>query len=63
MMPAVSTDITLDEIIDISCDLDVVDAQPVTLPPRLPVHVHEEPQALADNNGVHGVDEMYIQEE
>ncbi|KAL5677062.1 hypothetical protein ACJX0J_013193, partial [Zea mays] len=54
MMPAVSTDITLDEIIEISCDLDVVDAQPVTLPPRLPVHVHEEPQALADNNGVHG---------
>ena len=60
MMPAVSTGITLDEIIEISCDLDAVDAQPVTLPPRLPVHVHEEPQALADNNGVHGVDEMYI---
>lgn len=60
MMPAVSTGITLDEIIEISCDLDAVDAQPVTLAPRLPVHVHEEPQALADNNGVHGVDEMYI---
>ncbi|ONM60171.1 Putative peptidase C48 domain family protein [Zea mays] len=60
MMPAVSTGITLDEIIEISCDLNVVDAQPVTLPPRLPVHVHEEPQALADTNGVLGVDEMYI---
>jgi hypothetical protein len=45
MMPAVSTGITLDEIIEISCDLDAVDAQPVTpLPPRLPAQVHEEPQ-------------------
>ncbi|AQL03353.1 SAC3 family protein B [Zea mays] len=60
MMPAISTGITLDEIIEISCDLDVVDVQPITLPPRLHVHVHEEPQAVTDNNGVHGVDEMYI---
>lgn len=65
MMPAVSTGITLDEIIEISCDLDAVDAQPVTpLPPRLPAQVHEEPQAPTDTNGVangaHGVDEMYI---
>jgi hypothetical protein len=65
MMPAVSTGITLDEIIEISCDLDAVDAQPVTpLPPRLPAQVHEEPQTPTDTNGVangaHGVDEMYI---
>ncbi|XP_066398182.1 SAC3 family protein B-like isoform X2 [Miscanthus floridulus] len=65
MMPAVSTGITLDEIIEISCDLDAVDAQPVTpLPPQLPAQVHEEPQAPTDTNGVsngaHGVGEMYI---
>jgi len=65
MMPAVSTGISLDEIIEISCDLDAVDAQPVTpLPPRLPAQVHEEPQAPTDTNdmanGAHGVDEMHI---
>uniref|UniRef100_A0A0A9CKL8 Uncharacterized protein n=1 Tax=Arundo donax TaxID=35708 RepID=A0A0A9CKL8_ARUDO len=62
----VSTSLPLDEIIEISCDLDVVDATPAKpLPPRLPTQVHEEPQAPADTNGeadgVHRVnDEMYI---
>ncbi|KAJ1292218.1 hypothetical protein BS78_02G374900 [Paspalum vaginatum] len=62
MMPAVSTGLSLDEIIGISCYLDVDDPRPVTpLRPHLPAQVHEEPQVPADTNGeAHGVDEMYI---
>ncbi|WVZ66887.1 hypothetical protein U9M48_016047 [Paspalum notatum var. saurae] len=65
MMPAVSTGLSLDEIIGISCYLDVDDPRPVTpLPPHQPAQVHEEPQAPADTNGeanrAHGVDEVYI---
>ncbi|XP_062186586.1 SAC3 family protein B isoform X2 [Phragmites australis] len=65
-MPAVSTSLPLDEIIEISCDLDAVNAPPVkSLPPRLPAQVSEGPQPPADVNGevngVHAVnDEMYI---
>ncbi|TVU37512.1 hypothetical protein EJB05_10828, partial [Eragrostis curvula] len=60
MMPAVSTGLCLDEVIEISCDLNENDVHPVSpLPPRLPTQVHEEPQAPADSNGevneVHGL--------
>ncbi|KAL6657087.1 hypothetical protein ACP70R_004867 [Stipagrostis hirtigluma subsp. patula] len=66
MMFTVSASLPLDEIIEISCDLDAVSAPPVRpLPPRLPTLVHEEPQSSSDVNGeVNGVlgvnDQMYI---
>ncbi|RLM86839.1 germinal-center associated nuclear protein isoform X2 [Panicum miliaceum] len=65
MMPAVSTGLSLDEIIEISCDLDAVDAQPASEQPRPPIQIHEEPHAPADTNSetnmVHGIsDEMHI---
>ncbi|RLN33878.1 germinal-center associated nuclear protein isoform X2 [Panicum miliaceum] len=65
MMPAVSTGLSLDEIIEICCDLDAVDAQPASQQPRPPTQIHEEPHAPADTNSetnmVHGIsDEMYI---
>uniref|UniRef100_A0A0A9F5L8 Uncharacterized protein n=1 Tax=Arundo donax TaxID=35708 RepID=A0A0A9F5L8_ARUDO len=65
-MPTVSTSLPLDEIIEISCHLDAVNAPLVKpLPPRLPTQVREEPQAPVDTNGeangMHRVgDEMYI---
>nr|TKW36194.1 hypothetical protein SEVIR_2G424600v2 [Setaria viridis] len=64
-MPAVSTGLSLDEIIEISCDLDAVDVQPVSQQPRPPTQIHEEPHAPADTdvemNTVHGVSgELYI---
>ncbi|KAL6841790.1 hypothetical protein ACP4OV_028302 [Aristida adscensionis] len=60
MMPTVSGSLPLDEIIEISCDLDVVGAPSVKpLPPRAPPQIHEEPEVPADANGevhaVHGV--------
>ncbi|XP_039833823.1 SAC3 family protein B-like isoform X3 [Panicum virgatum] len=65
MMPAVSTGLSLDEIIEINCDFDGVDAQPASQQPRPPTQIHEEPHAPADTNSetnmVHGIsDEMYI---
>jgi nuclear mRNA export protein SAC3 len=65
MMPTVSTGLSLDEVIEISCDPDVRPASPL-LPP-LPNQVYEEPQAPADTSGeVNGVnggvgnDKMYV---
>ncbi|CAN6176436.1 unnamed protein product [Urochloa humidicola] len=65
MMPAVSTGLSLDEIIEISCDLDAVDARPASQQSLPSTQIREEPHALADANGemntVHGVSgEMYI---
>lgn len=66
MMPAVPTGLPLDEIIEISCDLDSVNPPPAKpLPPRLPTQVRDEPQPPADFNGevngVHGVaDDMHV---
>lgn len=64
-MPAVSTGFSLDEIIEISCDLDAVYVQPVSQQPRPPTQIHEEPHAPADTdvemNTVHGGSgELYI---
>ncbi|KAL5198942.1 hypothetical protein ABZP36_002454 [Zizania latifolia] len=60
MAPHVSTGLSLDEIIEISCDLDAVSAPPAKpMPPQLPTQVCEEPQPPAGTNGevngVHGV--------
>ncbi|KAG8079518.1 hypothetical protein GUJ93_ZPchr0007g3195 [Zizania palustris] len=60
MAPHLSTGLSLDEIIEISCDLDAVSVPPVKpIPPQLPTQVHEEPQPPAGTNGevngVHGV--------
>jgi len=65
MMPDVSTGLSLDEIIEISCDLDGVNAQPASQQPRPPTQIHEEPQAPADTNSeinmMHSIrEEMYI---
>ncbi|KAF8668941.1 hypothetical protein HU200_052151 [Digitaria exilis] len=64
MMPTVSSGLSLDEIIEVSCDLDDDHAEPASQQPRPPTWIHEEPHAPANTNGetnmVHGVSEMYM---
>ncbi|EEC82550.1 hypothetical protein OsI_27093 [Oryza sativa Indica Group] len=56
MAPSVSSRLSLDEIIEISCDLDAVSAPPPAkpLPPQPPTQVHYEPQPPGGVNGVLG---------
>ncbi|KAM3383835.1 hypothetical protein ACQJBY_008473 [Aegilops geniculata] len=59
MMPAVPSGLSLDEIIEVSCDLDSDSPPPLRPPPPpLPTPAYDEPQALAHINGevspVHG---------
>nr|CAB3455156.1 unnamed protein product [Digitaria exilis] len=74
MMPTVSSGLSLDEIIEVSCDLDDDHAEPASQQPRPPTWIHEEPHAPAsigeephapantngETNMVHGVSEMYM---
>ncbi|XP_040381700.1 SAC3 family protein B isoform X2 [Oryza brachyantha] len=57
MTPSVSSGLSLDEIIEISCDLDAVSVPPAKpLPPQLPTQLLHEPQPpAATNGGVNGV--------
>uniref|UniRef100_A0A0D9X274 PCI domain-containing protein n=1 Tax=Leersia perrieri TaxID=77586 RepID=A0A0D9X274_9ORYZ len=57
MTPSVSSGLPLDEIIEISCNLDAVSAPPAQpLPPQLPTQILHEPQPpLETNGGVNGV--------
>uniref|UniRef100_A0A0E0EF78 PCI domain-containing protein n=1 Tax=Oryza meridionalis TaxID=40149 RepID=A0A0E0EF78_9ORYZ len=56
MAPSVSSRLSLDEIIEISCDLDAVSALPPAkpLPPQPPTQVRYEPQPPGGVNGVLG---------
>jgi hypothetical protein len=50
MMPVVPSGLSLDEMIEVSCDLDSFDAPPMR-PPHLPAPIREEPHVPAHING------------